>query len=882
MTPGTVLGSYEIRAPLGAGGMGEVYRARDMKLGRDVAVKVLPAAFAKDRDALLRFEQEARAVAALSHPNILAIFDFGSENGTAYAVLELLEGATLRERLDGPVPPGRARAWAAQIARGLAAAHERGIVHRDVKPENVFVTRDGVVKLLDFGLAKQQPVRGTADTRSPTRELSTEPGTVLGTLGYMSPEQVKGETADHRTDIFSVGVVLYEMLTGERAFQRGTGAETMTAILREDPPAVSAGLPLDLDRTVRHCLEKDPADRFQSARDLAFALDAPSQPTGSRAASTADGRSVRAARALPWALFAGTAAALVLALRGRAPAPLPLVRSTIVTVPPDDVRPWIRSVLSPDGDAIAYLAPGGGKNAIVHVRRLSGEERLLPGTEGTMEDVRWSPDGRSIAFAVDGTLKRIDLSSGTVQTLHQSRSRAFPADWGEAGILLSEESPHGILLVPASGGAPRELRRLDAKSGETNLQGARFLDATHYLFGTARTEGKGDAARRRAAIYVASTDRPEARLLVDDATAPLFAPPRHVLFVRGGELLGQEIAPAGFTPVGAPVPLLTEKVYGLNQELWFDVSVSRNGLLTYRVPPVVPVKLALYDRSGREVGVAGEPGYVRTPRFAPGGSRIAYFRFDPATLDGDVWIHDLTRGTSSRVTFVPGAYWFPSFFADGRSLLYTSDLTSEFDLYRKVVGADSPDEPFIRTGGILDPGDVSADGSLVAFHEARATGGRAQVALYDVKTRAVRYVGSPSYESTAPPFSPDGRYIVYESLESGAPEIYARPISGEGEKMKVSLAGGDSPLWSGTEIFFVGPDGRLWAAPASTASGLSVGKPAPLFPLPKLANAYWGIGFRTCDVAPDGKRFVAVAPAGEPGAVSVTLVQNWPALLRPR
>jgi serine/threonine protein kinase len=456
------LGPYEILSPLGAGGMGEVYRARDTKLDRDVAIKVLPESVSRDPDVLSRFEREAKAVAALSHPNILGIFDFGTHDGTAYAVMELLEGETLRSKLDaGVLSQRRAIEYALQIIRGLAAAHEKGIVHRDLKPDNVFVTQDGRVKILDFGLAKTaagKPGPG-GDTRSPTAFAYTEPGAVMGTVGYMSPEQVKGMPVDHRSDIFSFGAVLYEMLSGKRAFQRDTAAETMTAVLREEPPELSAialSVSPALDRIVRHCLEKNPEQRFRSTDDIAFSLQSLSETSGMAPSAPPGVTSRPMSRGTLWGiagLLAGAIAGslLTIALRSTHVSPRRPVRFEVAS--PQDQQVVGTVALAPDGSRLAFTArEAGGNSTQLWIRAIDDSKaRLLRGTEGAQLPF-WAPDGESVGFFANGQLKRISISGGPPQPLAPVTSDVRGASWsGDGRIVFAPTFVGPILQVSASG-----------------------------------------------------------------------------------------------------------------------------------------------------------------------------------------------------------------------------------------------------------------------------------------------------------------------------------------------------------------------------------------------------------------------------------------------
>jgi hypothetical protein len=498
---GSRLGPYEILSPLGAGGMGEVYRARDTKLDRDVAIKVLPESVSRDPDVLSRFEREAKAVAALSHPNILGIFDFGTHDGTAYAVMELLEGETLRSKLDaGVLSQRRAIEYALQIIRGLAAAHEKGIVHRDLKPDNVFVTQDGRVKILDFGLAKTaagKPGPG-GDTRSPTAFAYTEPGAVMGTVGYMSPEQVKGMQVDHRSDIFSFGAVLYEMLSGKRAYQRDTAAETMTAVLREEPPELSAialAVSPALDRIVRHCLEKSPEQRFRSTDDIAFSLQSLSETSGIAPSGAPGLTGRRMSRGALWGiagLLAGAIAATLLTIGLRSAHVLPGRPVRFEVTGPPDQQVVGTVALAPDGSRLAFTArEAGGNSTQIWIRAIDDSKaRMLRGTEGAHLPF-WAPDGLSVGFFANGQLKRIAISGGPPQPLAPVTSDVRGASWsGDGRIIFAPTFVGPLLQVSASGGKVTPATVLDKGRDEGTHRWPWFLpDGRHFLYYAAGSTG---------------------------------------------------------------------------------------------------------------------------------------------------------------------------------------------------------------------------------------------------------------------------------------------------------------------------------------------------------------------------------------------------------
>src|SRR5438132_2079612 len=572
ISPNTTIAQYTIVSKIGEGGMGEVWRARDTKLGRDVAIKVLPAAFSADAERLRRFEQEAQAAGALNHPNILVIHHIGTHDGAPYIVSELLEGETLRERLGThassvPLPQRKALDYSLQIARGLAAAHEKGIVHRDIKPDNIFITGDGRVKILDFGLAKLTgAVDGTqAQTDVPTRKVNTDPGTVMGTMGYMSPEQLKGQPADHRSDIFSFGAILYEMLSGKRAFRGDSMAETMSAILREDPPDLSETnktVSPALERVVRHCLEKNPAERFHSVRDLAFAIESlsGSATISGQTATMPTITESRTAVGLSRWLGNGRAGWIVAAV---------LVVSLLATLgllyfnrsekstrsarlsfnPPselsfNDTQPNA-AVISPGGYKIAFTATSADGKTMLYVRNLdSAEAKVLPGSDNALEPF-WSPDSRSVAYGSNGKLKRSDLTGASAQVLCDS-PRLIGGTWNKDGIIVFAPGYRLTLMqVAAHGGEPKPVN-MQTEGDDLEHRFPYFLpDGRHFLL------------HRTGGIWAGSLDSPEIKKIGDVRGMALYAPPGWLIFLQNDALVAQAFDAGKLALTGEPIPIIT-------------------------------------------------------------------------------------------------------------------------------------------------------------------------------------------------------------------------------------------------------------------------------------------------------------------------------------
>jgi serine/threonine protein kinase len=767
LTAGQRLGPYEILAPLGAGGMGEVYRARDAKLDREVAVKVLPAPLAQSEERRERFEREAKTVAGLSHPNILAIHDFGAEGGISYAVMELLEGETLRERLaGGPLPARRAADYAHQVAEGLAAAHEKGVVHRDLKPENLFVTADGRVKILDFGLARiALPPLDTGDTRSPTLVRATEPGTVLGTVGYMAPEQVRGETVDHRADLFAFGAVLYEMLTGRRAFARDTAAETMTAILREDPPGLSpetSGIPPRLGRLVQRCLDKRASDRFQSARDLAFALSEPGEPSG-QMPSVGGGRtrrSVFSSLRVPLAMLFAGAALGAGAMRLRTsplPAGVPSIR--YLTGSGRDFSPSA----SPDGRTIAFRSDRDGRARIWVKQLATGTE--MPLTSGPVDDwPRFSPDGSTILFTRQGrdrpTLFRVPFLGGESRRVLDD---AADAEWSPDGqrivFLRSTRSSSGpgsvgsIHVAAADGSGGRELARFE----NAFLSQPRFEPGGRFVAVSVVGAGAGLSAIRRIGVDDASNEV----LLAPDGASKLwgllwtgkdqFVYGRGMIAVGNqpglsGRLVRREVASGHETPlVWSADPIGRATRVGPDR-LAFEGLAIREALTEWG--------LGKGETTGRHLSATR--GSNRQPVYSPDGEWIAFSSDRSGNLD--IWEISTRTGELRQLTDDPADDWDPGFTRDGK-LLWSSNRTGHFECWEAEADGSGPRK--ITSDGVdAENPATTPDGRSVVYGSTRPGQQglwRARIDGTEARLIVPGLVGLPE-------ISPDGQYVAYGSF----------------------------------------------------------------------------------------------------------------------
>jgi serine/threonine protein kinase len=870
---GTKLGAYEILAPLGAGGMGEVYRARDAKLNRDVAIKILPAALASDPAARARFEREAQAVAALSHPNILGIFDFGIEHDVPFAVMELLDGATLREQLhEGAIGARKSIEYAQQIAAGLGAAHARGITHRDLKPENVFVTRDGRIKILDFGLAKIGP---GADAAGPSM-LATSPaltgaGTIVGTVGYMSPEQVRGRDVDHRSDVFSFGAILYELLSGRCAFTGDSAVETMNAILKEDPPELTranAALPPALDRIVRRCLEKNPDERFHSARDVAFALDAISTTRSDAAISgvlvTAPTRmgktnTRRIAAVVTLTLVVGAAGYLVGARRATGTSEAPELRLQIVTGPTDDPSAF---AISPDGRQLIFQSTIGGKSQL-WLRTLDSETaKALPGTEGaTNANPFWSPDSQSVAFtAADGRLTRIDLGSGLVRTLTPS---TLGAAWTKEGAILFARTTTGPLRrIPASGGATVEVTRMDPPRVTGHWYPTFLPDGRHFVFwGWGLPDYKG--------VYAGSLDSMETRRLFDADSRPVFAPPDRVLFARQKALMAQRLDLKTMQPVGEAT---TVAARALVIPFFVAASASAAGPIAYRAAGP-EWQLAWVDRSGHETGVVGGPDLAPRSesgiRLSPDGRTVALTR--SPVLWNDVWLIETGTGVPQPFTSDVANKFTPTWSPKGDRIVFSWDPKGVLELYEKPLEAAGNGTLLWSSPEHKNVMDWSPEGRFILYRSDSETTASDLWAIPYTSASGERKpieVAHESFDEDNGRFSPDGRWIAYQSNETGRSEIVVQPFPGSGTgKRRITRDGGTLPQWrgDGRELFYLASDNRLMAMPIRlNTSTIEPGTPAPLFALPAQS------GYAA---SRDGQRFLVNKIVKD--AAPITILLNW-------
>jgi serine/threonine protein kinase len=879
IAPGTKLGRYEIRSKLGAGGMGEVYQAHDMELGRDVAVKVLPSSFSTDATRLHRFQQEASAAGALNHPNVLIVHDIGAHDGAPYIVSELLEGETLRKRIGGsPLGQRRAIDYALQIANGLAAAHEKGIIHRDLKPDNIFVTNDGRVKILDFGLAKLTQLDGDqVQTDIPTRRVNTDPGVVMGTVGYMSPEQLKARPVDQRSDIFSFGAIVYEMLSGRRAFHGESAAETMSAILKEDPPELSdtnKTVSPALERLVTHCLEKDPEARFHSARDIAFALDALSGT-----ASTFDNTIPVAMPAIPSRtrerfIWIGAVVLLLIALLGllfwKSRPTAQQARTIRFFISPAEQTSFTVSEISPDGSRMVIGVRESSGKALLWIRSLDSlTMQPLSGTEGGMYPF-WSPDSRSVAFFAEGKLKKVDVSGGPAQTLCDAGVGAGGA-WSANGVIIfSPDTANGLHRISSSGGVQSPLTTLDETRLEVAHKYPQFLpDQKHYLFLAQSTRGENSA------IYVGAIDSKETKLLVNARATARYMPPGYLLFLRDRTLMAQSFDANQLTLAGEPFPLAEQVAFNavLGNAAF---SVSDNGTFTYMTGSIAGGQPALYSRDGKRLSSVGPPGEYFNLYLSPDEKRVAVSVSDPQTGARDVSILDIASGTPTRFTFSLAEDFLPIWSPDGTRIVFTSDREGAGNLYQKSASGAGNEELLFKSSNQRKwPGDWSRDGRfLICTSRSPTTKDDLWVLPMTGDQKPFLYLQSP-YNEDLPRFSPDGHFVAYTSDEHGRWEVYVQTFPASGGKWVVSANGGAQPRWrrDGKELFFIAPDRKLMAVDVKLEGSLfEAGVPKVLFQTnvvsyPNPRNVY--------DVSADGQRFIIVTPPEETSSTPIAVVANW-------
>ena len=891
LAPGTRLGPHEIIEPLGAGGMGEVYRARDTRLDRIVALKVLAGHLAADEHLRQRFDREARTISQLSHPNICALFDVGHQDGIDYLVMEYLEGETLTRRLEkGALPPEQVLRYGIQIADALEKAHRQGIVHRDLKPDNVMITKSGV-KLLDFGLAKLTATSpgsvfsGVSVLPTQTDAALTAQGTIIGTFQYMSPEQLEGREADARSDIFALGALLYEMATGKNAFGGKSHASMIAAILDRTPPPISTVQPMmppALDRVVKTCLEKDPEDRWQTAHDVKLQLEWIAE-AGSQAGLPAAVVARRRTRGrLGWivaaVLLAAGIVAVLLTLRRERPAAA-VVRSAILAPEKTTFRSTGDEAgpvaISPDGRAVAFVAADASGASTLWVRALDSlAARSLPGTDNARYPF-WSPDNRSLGFFAAGRLKRIDVAGGPAIALCNSPDPRG-GTWNEDGVILFEpQYREPIFRVSASGGTPIRVTRLDASRQETTHRWPFFLpDGKHFLYfsGSHQTGTESD----RDAIFVGSLDSAERPKLLVHARSRAEYASGQILYVRQKTLFARAFDAGKLEWKGEPVPV-AENVQEDPGFFTAVFSVSSNGTLAYQLGGGVVglTQLAWFDRSGKKLEALEQPAEYWDPRLSPDGRRVGFSVGDP----GDAWSYDFGRKVRTRLTFGPASEGSTVWSPDGSRIAFMSAVSGGGDLYVKPASGASGQQLLVGSNVLKVPTSWSRDGRFLLYEVATGSSARRDVWILSVPEKKASPLLATEADEAEASFSPDGKWIVYQSDQSSRYEIYVRAFPGAGAQWQISTDGGIHPVWRSDqkEILYESLDGKLISVDVSAGAEFESGSPKTLFQMrPKVAPN------RNFDVSPDGQRILVNTPAVDVGEQSppVVLVQNWTSLLK--
>ena len=880
LSPGIRIGSYEVLSSLGAGGMGEVYRARDTKLNRDVALKILPAVFTSDPDRLARFKREAQVLASLNHANIGHIYGFEDSSAAHALVLELVEGPTLADRIArGPLPLREAIGIAKQIADALDTAHEQGIVHRDLKPANVKVREDGTVKVLDFGLAKAlAPDPASSDAmNSPTMTArQTEMGMILGTAAYMSPEQAKGKPADRRADVWAFGVVLNEMLTGRQVFTGETAPEVMASVMKEDPDwsLLPPALPASIERLLRRTLEKDPKKRLSSMSDVRLELnEAESAPVSSRPSRGS---------ARPWIGFgaAAIAGAILTALvflfvvpgLGSSPAREPM---RVSVIGPSGVTPQFdaaESAISPDGQTLVFTTVDPKGTTMLWVRPLASlEAHPLAGTE-TGHLPFWSPDSREIGFFSDTKLKKITLAGGTIDVLCDAKD-GRGGSWGSQNVIVFAPVNSGSLqMVSANGGDPKPVTTLDTPRGETAHRFPSFLpDGRHFLFVTLPMHNQ------KFDVFVGATDGTRSKMLLSAEGAAVYAEPGYLLFSRQDKLVAQRFDAASQQLSGEALAVsdAASSTGGLFSA-GPSVSASRTGTLAYLGDRLPNTTLSWFDRAGKNIGTLAAPdGRYQEIVFSGDGKRAAIVRNETQSKS-DIWIADVGGGTT-RFTATPGlnidAVWAP----DGSRLLFSSDRAGPRDFLIKPASGATPEEPFYASKVLFkDARAWSPDGKSIVYEQLDPETNRDLYLLpADGRGTPAVYLRTP-FNEEMPAVSPDGKWLAYASDESGRFELYVDSFPTPRRRYRVTdqslvvPVSGSSLAWrkDGKELAFVGADARsVLVADVATGNEFHASTPRTLMTLPKDTVS---VGFM-----PDLQRVLAAVPVSDNNASTLTLIFNW-------
>jgi serine/threonine protein kinase/Tol biopolymer transport system component len=888
---GKRLGPYEVLSAIGAGGMGEVYRARDTRLERIVAVKILPDHLSDRAELRERFEREARTIASLNHPHICTLFDIGQQDGTDFLVMEYLEGETLAERLKkGPLPLDQVLQYAIEISDALDKAHRKGITHRDLKPGNIMLTKSGT-KLLDFGLAKLKKDTAPANvtlSKVPTEDAVTAQGTILGTLQYMAPEQLEGKEVDARTDIFAFGLVVYEMATGKKAFEGKSQASLIAAILEREPPAMSTLQPMtppQLDRVVKKCLAKEPEKRWQAASDICDELKWIAEG-GPQSVSqlNAPVKGIRTFGRRPIIvglgalLFGAVIASLAIwNLKASPSSPPRSVSRFAITLPPGQQLAGLDNgpavAISPDGTHLAYVASQGGTQQIYLRAMDSLEAKPIPSTEGATAPF-FSPNGQWIGFFASGKLKKISVSGGAALILGDA-AYSGGASWGSQGMIAFTPTGNVSALqqLPEAGGTPQPLTRFE--KGDTSHRWPEFLpDGKAVLFAAGPTA----VTFTNAQVAVQLVGTRERRNLVQGGMSPRYTPSGHLVYAQGGSLMAVPFDPQRLEVTGTAVPVV-EGVLQSPANGAAQYSVSATGSLVYVPGGIRATQLHLVwvNRNGTEQPLAA-PGHAYfNPRLSPDGRRVAV---GITESESQIWLYDLSRDTLTRFTFGGNYNPVPVWTPDGKRIAFESNKDGVPNLFWQLADGSGGLERLNTSEYIQVPTSWSPDGKVLAFMEVNPT---TRVDIWVLRMgdpsrgsgqvrNAQPFLRTP-FDEGAAGFSPDGRWLAYMSDESGRYEIYVQPYPGPGEKWQVSTEGGSEPVWnpSGRELFYRNGD-KMMAVDIANQPGFAAGKPRILFEGRYQQSPVQSADY---DVSPDGQRFLMLKPTEQAAPTQINVVQNW-------
>jgi len=889
LSAGTKLGTYEVVSAIGAGGMGEVYQAHDTKLGRDVAIKVLPEAFAHDPERLSRFQREAKLLASLNHPNIATIHGLEDSSGTSYLVMELVPGDTLAQRIkrDGAVPVEEALAIAKQIAEALEGAHEKGIIHRDLKPANVKLTPEGKVKVLDFGLAKafEGDPSSVDMSNSPTlSQAATMQGVILGTAAYMSPEQARGRAVDKRTDIWAFGCVLFELLTGKQTFHGEDVTDILAAVVRAEPDwkILPAATPQKLRDLLRRCLQKDKTLRLRDAGDARIEIqDILTAPVVADPALPQ--------RQLPIGWIVAAVLMLVLAAVSfvHFRETQPEVHSARFNVfPPAKANlsnaPQVVAI-SPDGTQLAFQAqPVGGANQQLWIRPLDSlTAQPLAGTEGASQQF-WSWDSRYVAFYADGKLKKIAVTGGPAQVLCDADAAlgaGSKGSWNKEGVILfgsgRTTTSDVVSRVSAAGGAPTAVTTLDTAQGELGHAWPRFLpDGNHFLY----LAQNRDSAK--SAIRVGSLDSKESRLLLNAQSMAAYVPPGYLLYLRDGTLMAQPFDAKALHFTGDAFPVAEQVQWNPgNGRVAFDA--SENGVLVYRSGSNLNTQMAWFDRSGKELSRIGEPGGYVSPKLSPDEKQVAVYHATDLAVSGDIWVFNLARNTQTRLTFDPADHSNPLWSPDGSHFAFTSKKNNSFEIYQKNSNGTGEGELLLKPSGSIILENWSQDGRFLTY--ATTEGGGRDLSFLPLAgdRKPVSYL-KDNFLKRHSQLSPDGHWMAYISNESGSYQVYVQSFPAGGGKWQVSTTGGVQPRWQhdGKELYYLAPDGKLMAVVVKTGTNFEAGTPEALFQTHIFGLLTSTLYSQQYDVTSDGQRFLIDLDLSDTNGNPLTVVTNWTAGLK--